>query len=173
MAGNDDIAVPDACDEAVGIASRWTRGRGERVSAGLQGEPFPNSAERRVEPFLSDGFGEVVDRLRFECGERELLECSNEDDEWSAATFVATLVSGAGDIETRPFGHADIEKDDIGVCVAQCHLGLERIAAFADDVSVRVTAQELAERAAREWFVVNDECADPAVGDGHGRRPVI
>jgi len=58
------------------------------------------------------------------------------------------------------------------VCVAECDLRFESIAAFADDVGVRVAAQELAEGAAGEGFVVDDEGADPAVGGWHGRWPV-
>ena len=132
-----------------------------RLRTLVRGKACLRAPERIGEAFAAERLDQVVDGIGFERAHRVLLVGGDEDRGRHARRADRGHHVQAGDRR-----HLDVEEDQVGRLAAdRFHRG-HAVAAFAQQLDLRILAQQSHDRPARDRLVVDDEGGDPHAGTG-------
>ena len=101
------------------------------------------------------GLHDVVGRLRFECGQRELGMRGYED---YVRNRLADLLHQLQPAAAR---HLDVHEDEVGLLVGDLAPRIAGGRGFADDLHIVIGRKQRAQHPTTEFFVVHDERTHP------------
>jgi hypothetical protein len=113
---------------------------------------LPCTFEGEVEACIVEGLEEIVEGSGFEGAKGVLIVGSDEDD--GGRDIVAEEFEH---VEAVALGHLNVEKEEVGLELADEGGGFDAGAALGQDFDRGVAAQEDGEIASGEGFVVNDD----------------
>ena len=146
----------DEADERVEFEAA---GAGERVAFGLccllQAEA--GALDRLQHAGFVEGLEQVVDGVDVEGAHRVLVEGGGEDDLRQPVLVLDELLEHGESVEA---GHLHIEKDEVGLVLADELDGLDAVCALGHDFDAAGGVEQILQLFARELLIVDDERGD-------------